>query len=179
MSEDLFKSIENTFRNSNNTDDLFDAFRQALESDIRDIEVYKILLGNPVLSKDEVIMFAEKLCKDFNDCSFDICMWTAGLLGNKFTDYDYIEISILYLMKAAECDPSSYEPYLRAINLFDVDLDIPSNQKIIKMVDEGLQAVLKKSKVYYSLAELYKKIGDKNLEKKYSVLAEKHALRGS
>lgn len=177
MSDYILKYAEAVFRNSNDNDDLFDVFELVLSEKIKDVDLYKILLGNPALSQDEVIMYTEKLCKEISDSVYDLCMWTANIFGNKLTEYNCIETSISYLKKASLADPQNCAPYLTAINLFDLELNLPVNNKIIKMVEEGVSAVAKKSKVYYSLADLYKKNGNQKLAIKYSRLAEKAALR--
>lgn len=168
------KYIENVFRNSNNNDELFDAFSDAIRMKIKDVALYKILLGNPALSVDEIIMFTEKLCTDLPNNRFEIYFWTANVFCNN-NDYSCIENALKYLTKASLAEPFNNEPYLRAISLYDNEMDLPINNKILIFINEGLPNLVIKSKVYYALAGLHKKIGNEELVKKYSILAEKSA----
>ena len=59
--DEIKKNIENVFRGSSSSDELFDYFQEALKHQTNDIGLYKMLLGNPALSSDELKMFAEKL----------------------------------------------------------------------------------------------------------------------
>lgn len=175
MNDDSIKHIESVFRNSNDSGELFDAFHTALSSGIKDLETYKILLGNLVLSKDEVLMYSDKLCKEFNAYEYDICMWTAKVLGTRMLEYGCRESSIAYFERAFYTNPENCEPLLKAIGLFDTDMKIPTNNKILNIIDLGLLSVKQKSRIYHSLSDLYKKIGQPGLAQRYLQLAEKSA----
>jgi len=58
------KYLENIFRNSNSPDELFDTFKIAIDRRIQDSSIYRLLLWNKALSPDEIMMFAEKICKE-------------------------------------------------------------------------------------------------------------------
>ena len=87
------KKIERIFRNSNNSDEIFDAFTEAVKEKIDDVNLYKILLGNHSLSKDEIIMYAEKLCKEFPHHKYEIYMWVASIFQNSLLEFEKNMIS--------------------------------------------------------------------------------------
>ena len=64
MEENVRNIVESAFRQSASSGELFDALKLAINHRLADVELYKILLGNPTLSKYELIMFTEKICKD-------------------------------------------------------------------------------------------------------------------
>ena len=64
-------------------------------------------------------------------------------------------------------------PLLNLLSLYNYELDLPTNKVILEFVETRISAVQFKSKVYYALADHYKKIGDKQLEEKFLLLAEK------
>jgi hypothetical protein len=173
------EEIENIFRSSNSSDELFDAFQSALKNKISDVDFYKILLGNPALSTDEIKMYASKLCSEFPDFTFDICMWTADLFLKNIEDYRCIADALAYYKNAAESKPAKHEPYLAAIKLYNYDLEIPTNKQILSMVDKGMPSVDKKSKVFFAMAELYKKLGNRSMYSECFTLAQQAAQRES
>lgn len=175
MNDYTSKYVEAVFRNSNDSGDLFDAFQTALADGIKDFEIYKILLGNPVLTKDEVLMYSDKLCKELKNDEYEICMWTANVLGTRILEYGCRESSIAYFERAFYNNPENCEPLLKALSLYDTEMKIPANNKILNIIDLGLLSVKQKSKVYYSLSHLYKKMGQQELSNKYFELAEKSA----
>jgi hypothetical protein len=52
-------------------------------------------------------------------------------------------------------------------------MNIPTNKKILNIVDLGLLSVKYKSKIYYSLSELFKKLGKEEQAVHYFRLAER------
>ncbi len=177
MPENKILQIENTFRTSNDTNELFDAFIDAMRNNIKDPDLYKILLANPALSKDELIMYTEKLCKELNEDAYEICLWTAGIFENNCEDYDCLNNAIKYYEKAIDKNPQNHKPFLNLIELYNTDFEVPSNQYILEIVHKKLDGVRRKSKVYYALAGLYKKLGNVEQQRKYFSLAERCALR--
>lgn len=172
-----YDKIENTFRYSNSSNELFDAFQTAMENGIKDADLFKVLIGNPVLSNDELKMYTEKLAATYPELGYDMFMWAARIFENKVTDYDCIVDSFEYYQKAAEYKPKDCEPFIKLINLYNTDMDLPVNRAIISAVDDCIPRLNKKSKVYYSMAELYKQLGEQDKAKEYMELAEKAALR--
>lgn len=177
MDEEPVRKIENIFRNSTSSDELFDAFQEALNEKLVDPEIFEILIFNPALSSDEIKMFTEKLVKVFPGSTYTLCMWTARVFGNFSEDYERLEDALDYYAKASLQKPTEVEPYLSILNLYNYDLDLPTNDKIIFIVESGIPPVNLKSKIYYALSEHYKKIGNLELASKYLALAEKAAER--
>lgn len=175
MNDSKLKYIETAFRNSNDSGDLFDSFQMALSEGIKDFEIYKILLGNPVLSKDEVLMFSDKLCRELKENEYEICMWTAKVLSTRIFEYGCRESSVAYFERAFYNDSENCEPLLKALSLYDTDMNIPINKKILNIVDLGLLSIKHKSKVYYSLSELFKRLGKDEQSNYYFQLAERSA----
>jgi tetratricopeptide (TPR) repeat protein len=174
-----YNKIELVFRNSNSPDELFDAFGEALKHNITDLELYKILFGNPTLSFDEIRMFAGKLFKVLSENRFELCMWIAKISENKDYDLLSIEFAIDYYVKAIELSPASFEPLVELIKLYNTELELSYNKKIIELVDMYIPAINYKSKVYFALADLYKKTNNLNVASKYLALANISAERES
>ncbi|AFN74382.1 hypothetical protein MROS_1143 [Melioribacter roseus P3M-2] len=177
MKNDLIKKLESTFRYSSSSDELFDAFTEAVRNGVDDLEVFKVLLGNPTLSLDEIKMYAEKLIRDFSHKKYDLSIWTAKVLENNSDEYDYLESAIEYYKKAIDANPASHEPLTDLLGLYNFDLDLPTNSRIIDIVKSNVKNVELKSKVYNSLANLYKRLKDFQNEARYTALAEKAAER--
>ncbi len=177
MPEDKILQIENIFRSSNDTNELFDAFIDAMRNNIKDPDLYKILLANPALSSDELIMYTEKLCKELEDDAFEICMWTSSIFENNCEDYDCLNNAIKYLEKAIGKRPQNHKPFLNLIDLYNTDFEVPANDTILEIVHKNIDGVRRKSKVYFALANLYKKLGNVELQRKYFGLGERCSLR--
>jgi len=177
MENELYKKIELVFRNSNSPDELFDRFTDAIKLKISDISLYKILLANPALSIDEIKMFTGKLLKEIPHEQFQLSMWAAKIFENRQTGYEFIDNSIHYYEIAMQSNPTSHEPLLEMLKLYNVDIELPHNKKILEMIDTYIPSVNFKSKIYFSLAELYKKLSDLNKATKYLALANKAAER--
>ena len=175
MDKNYKSEIEKVFRESSSTNELFDAFHFALSQKISDLDSYKILLANPALSKDELILFTEKLCTVLKDKSYDVYTWSAGILENKTTDMGFIEDAVSYYIKAAQTHPAKHEPFINLIKLYNFDINFPTNRTILNFITNSLNGIEYKSKVYYALADLYKTMGDNKLMLKYKKSAEKSA----
>lgn len=171
--KEIKEKIEYIFRNSSSPDELFDAFAEAIRFRINDIEVYKILLANPALSLDEIKMYAEKLLKEFEDQQFQISMWTAKVFENLQSNFDYLESALHYYTKAIQHKPESYEPFLGMLKLYNYEIELPTNKKILQIIEDNLGPVKIKSKIYFALSNLYRRLGDKQKESKYAALGEK------
>ncbi len=171
--DESIKRIEFVFRNSISQDELFDAFREAIILKINDATLYKILLANPALNKDEIKLYTEKLLKEIPGSTYQLCMWTAKVFENHVEDYEQLEHAILYYTKACYHNPGSHEPYLDLIKLYNLDIELPSNKKILQIVESGTSSVIYKSKIYFALSDLFKKINDLNGASKYLALANK------
>jgi hypothetical protein len=172
MEETVRKIVESAFRQSASSGELFDALKLAIKHRIEDVELYKILLGNPSLSKYELIMFTEKICKDFEDCSYEIYLWSARVFESRVGDSDFTEDSLYFYEKAFLSNPEEHSPLIGALNLFNYDYEIPANQSIMSLIDLAIPSVSKKSMVYRSLYEHFKKTGNKDLMARYLKLAQ-------
>ncbi len=171
------KDLENIFRNSNDNDELFDAFQSGINQRIDKIELYKVLLGNHVLTDDEIIMYTNKIAQEFREKQFEIYMWAAGLFEIAAFKIDRTERSFEYYKKASFVSPTDHTPYLNALNLYNYDIDTDLNKQVVKFVEDAVPAVNKKSIFYRSLSTHYKKTGNEILSKKYNQLAAKAAER--
>lgn len=168
------EEIEKIFQISDSSDELFDAFALSLKLGINDFEFYKPLLGNRVLSEDEIKMFAEKLAKELTNSAKDIFIWTGTLFIDKS-----LEDAFNYYQKAFLLESKDYFPLSLILNLYDYDLENPLNVTILNFVEHNVVSVNKKSVIYYSLSNHYKKIGDIKNAAKYLALAEKASERES
>lgn len=172
---EIVQNIENTFRNSCSSGELFDKFHYAIKKKISDPDLYKILLANPALSFDEVKMFANKATKEFPEHTYSLSLWTAKILEQKVEDYDYLDHCLYYFVKAIQSKPFAHEAYINLINLYNTEINQPLNSKIMEIINGGILAVEKKSKVYHSLSLLYKRMNDEINALKYAELAAKSA----
>jgi len=179
MNSEEVRKIEEMFRSSESHDELFDAFQGAMRIKLTDLESYKILLANPVLSPDEIKMFAEKLLKEMPEDSFSLLMWTGKIFESHPDIYNRMEDAFNYYSRAALHQPDLSAPLLRLLNLYNYDIEFPLNGKIIDVIEKSIEAVERKSDLYYSLSSHYKKCGDKRREVAYLGLAEKAARKES
>lgn len=175
--ESFLSRIENIFRNSTSSDELFDAFRDAINTHVSDVDLYKILIGNPVLSADEIKMFTEKIVKEIPNQALNTYMWTANVLGHQKEDSEKLEDAIRYFQKSFECEPTNATPLIRLLDLYNFDVDTSANKTILDTVELRISAVHRKSQIYFSLADLYKRKNDYLLATKYLALGEKAAER--
>lgn len=175
MSEDLIKKIESVFKNSASQDELFDAFDEAVKNNIREFDLYKILLANPYLSADEIKMYAEKILKDSPKNAYSILMWAAKIFENRDRGAWCAEDSFKYYQRAFNCNNTKSEPLIGMLGLYNIEMDSALNKNIISTAEENLQTVEYKSVVYSAMAELFKKSGDLQKASRYLALAEKAA----
>ncbi len=179
MNEEQKNRIEEIFRVSNSSEEIFDAVIESINEKIKDLDLYKILLANTVLSDDEIIMYTEKLCKEFKEFCKELYVWTAGLFENKCEDYSCIENAVNYYKKAIQKEPEDYLTYLRLLKLYNYEINLPINSTIIEVISANADKVKLRSKIYYALANHYKKLGDLYYQRKYLRLAEKYRLTGN
>jgi len=172
------KYLENVFRNSNSPDELFDTFKIAIDRRIQDSSIYRLLLWNKALSPDEIMMFAEKICKENPDASYQIYNWVGRIFSSISVYGEHNEKALEYFKKAAKSNPSAYEPYIAITKLYNADLNIPVFNIVIKAVEKGLQAVDKKSKLCFAISKLYNINGDIESGNSYQKLGEKYQREG-
>jgi hypothetical protein len=175
MHSNLKINLEKVFQNSKNPDELFDAFQLIIYKKVNDLELFKILLANPVLSQDELLMFTEKLALDFPGSSYDIYLWLAKVIENKTHHLECQDIALKYLIQASRLRPENNEPLIRSIDLYNFDLELSLNENIISFINKAIGNVNIKSKIYYRLARLYKKLLKPDKAREYEMMAEKTA----
>ncbi|MDR3626819.1 MAG: hypothetical protein P4L45_08290, partial [Ignavibacteriaceae bacterium] len=137
MDSKLKLELEEIFRNSNSPDELFDTFRVAIERKIYDEELYKILLRNKALSVDEISMFAEKICREFPDISYNIYYCVGQLLESISTYGKHNERALQYFEKASIINPEAAEPYLAIAKMYNSELNVPGFEIIAKLIEDG------------------------------------------
>jgi len=172
MSDNLNKTLENIFLTSNCPDELFDAFQTALENNVSDFELYKILLANPASSLDEIKMYINQLSEKFPKNNYHLYMWGAVVMESLPELPEYLENACSYYQKAAYLDQENTEPYLKLLPNYNYDFRSPVNDTILEIFLAGCQTVKLKSKLFYELSKHYKKLGDIELSKEYLKLAE-------
>lgn len=175
--EENIKKIESVFRDSFSSEELFDAFAEAMKLRVNDVELFKILLANPSLSIDEVKMFAEKIIREMPKSLYQISMWCAKVFENYAERYEYLDSSINYYLKAINALPTNFEPLVSLLNLYNMEIETPVNKRILEIVNGSIPPVNFKSKVYYALADLYKHLGDLDTASRNLALAAKAAER--
>jgi hypothetical protein len=79
MAELSREEIKLRFATSTNFNEIFDAFETALAQKIDEVELYRILFWNDSLGPDEIMLFGEKLAKDFPHIVYDVYMWLANV----------------------------------------------------------------------------------------------------
>jgi len=172
MDSNLKQELEEIFRTSNSPDELFDTFRVAIGRKINDEVLYKILLRNKALSVDEISMFAEKICREFPDISYNIYFCVGQLLESISTYGKYNERALQYFEKATVRKPESTEPYLAIAKMYNNELNIPKFEIIIKLIEDGMAKVKIKSSLCFALAGLWAKRGDKEKSQSYKTLGD-------
>ncbi len=168
----LIDSVESVFRTSGSPEELFDAFRTAIENKIKDEELYKILLRNKALSIDEISMYAEKICSVFPDLSYNIFFCVGQLLESISSYGKHNEKALAYFMKAADALPASNEPYLAIAKMYNGDYNMPKFEIVALAVEAGISKVETKSPLCFALSNLYLDRGDKEKALSYQKLGE-------
>ncbi len=168
------EKIEKLFRSSNSSEELFDAFNEAIKLRIDDEDLYKILLANSVLTNDEIKLFIKKLLDEFPSFSFSILMWCVDIFANKGWTIDNTKSAIECLEKSIDLCPEKHEPLIKMLSLYNHEITLPYNNKIIENIKKALPKVKDKSKVYYAISKFYEKEGKERLCRKYERMAEKY-----
>lgn len=173
------KYFERIFRNSDSPDELFDTFRIAVEQNVKDSNIYRTLLWNRALSSDEIMMFAEKICKDSPALCYKIYSWVGKILSSAFIYGELNEQALEYYKKAAKSNPAAHEPYIAIGRFYNPDLNIPSFNSVINTLRGGIETVEKKSKLCFMISKLYKNKGDFIEARKYQRIGEKYQQEGN
>jgi tetratricopeptide (TPR) repeat protein len=166
------EEIRKRFELSTEFNEIFDAFEQALEQHIEDIELYRLLFWNHSLSPDELCLFGEKLAKEFPALSYDAYMWLANIFEVTYSMVDNYELTLTYYKKAAAAKPSETDPYLDAADCYEPDLNIPPVHTLIDFLKNGIAHVANPKLLYRRLAELYEYTGNDEMISFYRRKAE-------
>jgi tetratricopeptide (TPR) repeat protein len=160
------------FSKSADFNEIFDAFEDALEQRLQDVELYRLLFWNHVLTPDELCLFGEKLAKEFPNIAYDVYMWLASVFEVTYSSYDNYDLCVEYYRKAAHVKPSEMDPYLDACDCYEPDLNIPPIDILIDFVKSGLDHVGNPKTLYSRLSRLYQLAGDNDLSEYYRQKAE-------
>ncbi len=166
------EEIHRRFASSTEFNEIFDAFEEAVNSNIDDLELYRLLFWNSSLSPDELCLFGEKLAKVFPHIEYDVYMWLAKVFEVTFAMYDNYELALVYFNKAAKTKPEVVDTYIAASDCYEPDLNIPPIDFLLEFVKRGLDYVKNPVQLYKRLADLYEKIGDIDECEYYRRLAE-------
>ncbi len=172
MSKFSIEEIRDKFSKGKDFNEIFDAFEDALEQKIQDVDLYRLLFWNPSLKPEELCLFGEKLAKEFPSIAYETYMWLASVFEATYAMYDNYELAILYYQKAAQQRPSELLPYLNAADCYDPDLNIPPFDVLMEFLKSGLKHVLEKKTLLHRVAYLYQIHGDQEQADYYRTLAD-------
>ncbi len=164
--------IRYIFNNSKNFNELFDAFDSALKQGVDDVELYRILFWNDSLGSDELILFGEKLARQYRHLAYDVYMWLASIFEVLFGKKDNFELALSYYQKAAAIRPNESDPYLDACDCYNPDLNIPPAKILIEFLKIGYEFVPINKNISLRLAVLHQAIGETDLAEYYRVKAD-------
>lgn len=164
--------IRKRFESSNDFNEIFEAFESALAQRIDDLDLYRKLFWNPILSADEIGLFGEKLAADFPPIAYDVYMWLANVFEVIHSRDDNFEHTIEYYRKAAAARPAQIEPYLNAANCYDPDLSIPALPHLIDFLKQGSRTVANPSPLIERLVQLYELSGNDEMSAYYRRMIE-------
>ena len=161
------QEIRKLFEQSNEFNELFDAFEQAIQLRIAEIGLYRLLFWNNTLSPDELCLFGEKLAKEFPDLAYDTFMWLANVFEVTYSMVDNYQLTFQYYQKAASARPAEPEPYLKASNCYEPDLNIPPAASLILFLKHGAERVRFPKPFFIRLAELFDIQGNDEMSEYY------------
>lgn len=161
------EEIRRRFELSKEFNEIFDAFEQALEQRLDDIELYQKLFWNNTLTPDELCLFGEKLAKEFTNIAYDTYLWLANIFEVTYSVYDNHERALEYFWKAASVRPHENTPYLEAGRCYEPDLNIPSVHVLIGFLKKGSTLSSQPKLLYERLIELYEYAGNDEMSEYY------------
>jgi hypothetical protein len=168
------QELEVIFRTSSSPDELFDALRLAISSRVKEPEFYKTLLWNKALSTDEIVMYAEKISREFPEISYPVFYSVGQIFGSISFYGKHLDKAMSFFKKAADSKPGIADPYLAVMKMYNHELNVPGIDDILDMVQAGLEVVDKKSPFCFEISAFFKKIGNKEKERIYRKLGEKY-----
>jgi tetratricopeptide (TPR) repeat protein len=159
--------IRRRFESSREFNEIFDAFEQAIEQHIDDIELYRQLFWNQSLKAEELTLFGEKLAKEYTHLSFDVYIWLARIFEVTHSVNDNYELALRYYRKAAQSRPNDTKPYLDAAACYEHDLRIPPIYSLIEFLKQGALTVSEPKLIYEKLAHFYELTGNDEMSMFY------------
>ena len=172
MARFTLDEIRSKFANGKDFNDVFDAFEDALNQGVQDVEIYRLLFWNPSLQPDELTLFGNKLAKEFPDMAYDIFMWLANVFEATYSSYDNYELAMRYYRKAAKAKPEEVQPYINAADCHDPELNIPPLYWLVEFLKLGINLVTDKKTLLHRLSYLYQMHGDQKQADFYRNLAD-------
>jgi hypothetical protein len=167
------EEIRQCFSSSTDFNEIFDVFQSALAQRVTEFEPYRLLFWNPSLTPDEVRLFGEKLAGEFPQVAYEVFFWLAGMFEATYSSSDNHELSFHYYRKAAAVSPAEPEPYMKACDCYEPDLNIPPAAALIEFLKSGLPHAADTSPFFTRLGDLYAYIGDADQAFYYRLRAEK------
>ncbi len=159
--------IKRRFEFSTDFNEIFDAFEAALAQKVREIDLYRLLFMNPSLSPDELCLFGEKLAEEVREIAYDIYIWLARIFEATHSMLDNYELTFAYYRKAAVVRPDIVDPYLRAADCYEPDLNIPPIAKLIEFLKSGTEHVPRPRELYERLVYFYEILGNDEMQEYY------------
>jgi tetratricopeptide (TPR) repeat protein len=159
--------IRRRFESSQEFNEIFDAFEQAIGQHIDDIELYRQLFWNQSLKAEELCLFGEKLSKEYTHLSYDVYMWLAQIFEVTHSVNDNYELALRYYRKAAQIRPNDTKPYLDAAACYEHDLRIPPIYSLIEFLKQGALTVAEPKLIYEKLAHFYELTGNDEMSMFY------------
>ncbi|HUI10547.1 MAG TPA: hypothetical protein VL221_09480 [Bacteroidota bacterium] len=166
------EEIRQCFSASTDFNEIFDVFQSALAQKVTDFDLYRLLFWNPSLTPDEVRLFGEKLAGEFPQVAYEVFFWLAGMFEATYSSSDNHELAVYYYMKAAAVNPSEADPYLKACDCHEPDLNIPPAAGLIEFVKSGIPHARDPIPLFKRLADLYMYIGDADQSQYYRLRSE-------
>jgi hypothetical protein len=154
------EEIRQCFSSSTDFNEIFDVFQSALAQRVTEFEPYRLLFWNPSLTPDEVRLFGEKLAGEFPQVAYEVFLWLAGMFEATYSSSDNHELALHYYRKAANVNPAEPEPYLKACDSYEPDLNIPPAAALIEFLKSGLPHAADPSPLFKRLGDLYTYAGD-------------------
>jgi hypothetical protein len=154
------EEIQKCFESSRDFNEIFDAFEQALARKIEDVGLYRTLFWNHSLTPDEICLFGEKVARAFPPLAYETYLWLARVFETTYSMFDNFKLAVEYYAKAAAVRPSEQDPYIRAADCYDADLNIPAVDTLIDFLRLGEDLVDDPQPLHQRLAYLYSVTGD-------------------
>lgn len=167
MAKLTVEEICKRFESSKEFNEIFDAFEQAIELRVVDMDIYIRLFWNQTLSPDELCFFGEQLPKEFPELAYNVYLWLATVFEATYSMFDNHELALRYFQKAAEKRPHAPEPYLEAAECYERDLNIPPITTLIDFLRKGTEHVVPPAPLFERLIAMYEIAGNDEMTSYY------------